>query len=79
MLEDEIADRRQKLVVQLNRHIDKNRDRLHVSLSDLLPEIGEDSRADCSPVGPTAILTGGHWLEPARPVDDPPGDFPPTV
>jgi hypothetical protein len=37
------------VVVQLNRHIDKNRDRLHVSLSDLLPEIGEDSRAPTAP------------------------------
>ena len=79
LLEDEIADRRQKLVVQLNRHIDKNRDRLHVSLSDLLPEFGEGSRADCSPDCPFPVLTGGHWLEPARPVDDSPVDFPPTV
>ena len=52
LLEDEIADRRQKLVVQLNRHIDKNRDRLHVSLSDLLPEFGEGSRGPTAP--PTA-------------------------
>jgi hypothetical protein len=52
LLEDEIADRRQKLVGQLNRHIDKNRDRLHVSLSDLLPAFVEGSRAPTAP--PTA-------------------------
>ncbi len=41
VLEDEIAKRRPKLVVKINRQIDKNRDHLRLSISELLSASGK--------------------------------------